>query len=120
MVDPLGARRDDDGRDEDSAVQEAAQSGLVGERGAVRRGLAGDRLEPQPQPQRVVAGELVEEDVAKAHVGSQMHAGADGDDALLHLLLDLGEARAQPRLAQQQRHAPAVRGLLPMVLELTQ
>ena len=120
MVDTLGARWDDDGSDEDAAVEEAAQRRVVGERGAVRGSLAGDRLETQPQPQRVVAGKLIEENVAKTHISGEVYAGTDGDDALLHLLLDLCEAGTQCRLAQQQRHTPAVGRLLPVVLQLTQ
>ena len=52
-------------------------------------------FEREAQPQRIVAREQTEELVAHANVGGEVDARPHADDAVVHLLLDLLERRAQ-------------------------
>ena len=112
----------------EALVEEASQRGRAlehrggGGRGGAgaRDGLPGDRLHRQPQPERVVARQKVKERVTYAHVRSEIDRHTHGDDALLDLLLELGERVAERALAKEERDAAAVGRLLPVVLQLAQ
>ena len=109
-----------DGALQHPPVDEAAQHLRVRVAAVRRRRLERDGLERQPQPQRVVTAEHVEQAAAQPDVGRQVEEWPHAEVAVLDLLRDAEEERAELRPAQQCGEPRASHRLLPLLLDLVQ